>query len=974
MAAKKDLVLVVSVDDKGTPVVRKITGSVIKDLQNLDKKARAAGKGFDKLRKDVDDSGKGMSKFKGMLKSTMLQMAAGMGIMVGVQGAMRAITRTITDFIKTGREFEKEWANVTTMLSISEVETDRLKWGLINLSSTLGDVTELAKGMYQVLSASVDPAKAIEFLGLAAKAAVAGVTDVFTSVDALTTVINAYGMAVENATNISDIMFQTVKRGKLTFGELSSELGTVVPTAAQLGIRFEEIAAGMSTLTRQGINVNTVTMQLRQVMMSVLKPTSEAVELAKELGIEFTATGLKAKGMSKFLADISEKTKGDVTIMGEFFSNIRALSAVFGLAGKSAAAFAGDIELMGNAVGSTDEAVRKQMKTLDFWIRTGQNFAGRMKVAFYEGLVTPIRDTISTQEELDKSMKSAVGTSKRLGKVTTILGGILATALLPLIEREIKTIQGAEAQWSMAIELFTHGMVPAYSRLIKEKKELVRATIDEWKESKKLTGSQKKFFGPLADFTEAIVEQTTGVKNLIIAWSNQGMTIDEISKKLKKMMEEQENLMENTRILKVLEDLEVKSKTHLNLKYKVLTANILEALKSGKVYKFQLQEKAIEAAKLAEVIGVQLDPAIKKLTEKETLLMNILPKTTMRLATHTKVLQFLKKGFGEASTLIGGVFAPAVWDAIQATWTLAEKSRKLGVTLKTDLQGKVTELIAEWEKYKKILDPVEQASYVDAVIALMLRLGMAGVKAWKDIRKELEKTMKAMGIGLDPLESKFKQFLDKVRMYTSLVTSQMDATFNQLYQNQITRIDNEYQQRKKAIDAGAETDEEKYFAIEKLDREMEERRIAAMRKQASAAKITSLAVASINVAEAITKALTAGPIIGVILAGIIGALGAVQIAAIASQPLPGLAEGGIVRTEQTVRVAEKNIPEIISPLPSLLGIIKEAIRGALGGVGEGKEIHLHHTTVIGGTRFEDVVVKTVNARGDDINIPGTSVR
>jgi hypothetical protein len=69
--------------------------------------------------------------------------------------------------------------------------------------------------------------------------------------------------------------------------------------------------------------------------------------------------------------------------------------------------------------------------------------------------------------------------------------------------------------------------------------------------------------------------------------------------------------------------------------------------------------------------------------------------------------------------------------------------------------------------------------------------------------------------------------------------------------------------------------------------------------------------------EAAAKALTLGPIAGPIAAGIIKALGAVNIAAILAKPLPALAEGGIVPATpggRVVQVAEGGQDEAIVPL------------------------------------------------------------
>jgi len=336
--------------------------------------------------------------FKGMWK----QVAVGIGVTTLISKGIRGITRQMSDTVKVGREFEKEWANVTTMLDVSRIETAKMRKELRMLSPTLGDTTDLAKGMYQVLSASVKPAKAIRFLGEAAISAKAGVTDTRTAVDALTTVINAYGMEAEDVTDVSDIMFATVKKGKLTYGELAQSLGTVVPIAATVGVEFKEIAAATSTLTRQGIDASKATMQLRQVLMAVLKPGADAAALAEDLEIKMGAQAIATKGLSGWLLDLKEKTGGSADLMARLVPKARALTAVMALAGEQTEAYTDDLGYMDEALGLTDIAFKKQMETADFWVETFGTAMDKIKIAIYDGLTSQLREAISTSEDFDK--------------------------------------------------------------------------------------------------------------------------------------------------------------------------------------------------------------------------------------------------------------------------------------------------------------------------------------------------------------------------------------------------------------------------------------------------------------------------------------------------------------------------------------------------------------------------------------------
>lgn len=418
---RRDITLVLSFQDDGTATVKRVTTQVKKELGETGKSAQKMGKDFDAMRKQVGKAGKGQTKFRKMLKSTWAQMAMGMGVMMGVQGAVRLLSRAISSTIKTGMEFEETWANVTTMLSGPAYDAaEDMKDELMRMSPVLGGVTELAKGMYQVLSASIEPAKAIEFLGTAAMSAKAGVTDVFTAVDALTTIINAYGLATEDAMRISDIMFMTVKRGKLTYETLARSLGPVVAISAQLGVRFEEVAAAMATLTRQGIQVRTTAVAIRAVLVAVMQGQKGATETARKLGIEFTAQAIATKGLIPWLAELGEKTGGNAVLLQRMFKNIRGLMAVLPLAGKAMKAVAGDLKLMDEAAGSTTEALFKQMDSIKFWIDVFGNIMERFKAAIWKGMSEPLREGIKDAKDFQKRVedvsKEVVDSGEKIGR------------------------------------------------------------------------------------------------------------------------------------------------------------------------------------------------------------------------------------------------------------------------------------------------------------------------------------------------------------------------------------------------------------------------------------------------------------------------------------------------------------------------------------------------------------------------------
>jgi TP901 family phage tail tape measure protein len=178
--------------------------------------------------------------------------------------------------------------------------------------------------------------------------------------DAITTILNAYGLSADKAGNISDILFATVKRGKLTFEELAQSVGKVAATASIAGLSFEEVSAAIATMTRSGLNAFLATTALRSIMSGFLKPMESAKKAAAELGIELNSTTLRTIGLTGVL----EKLKGaSAEQLAALIPNRRALAG-FSAMVKNASGQVYDLNLMLNSAGLTQIAYEKNTKTL----------------------------------------------------------------------------------------------------------------------------------------------------------------------------------------------------------------------------------------------------------------------------------------------------------------------------------------------------------------------------------------------------------------------------------------------------------------------------------------------------------------------------------------------------------------------------------------------------------------------------------
>ena len=240
--------------------------------------------------------------------------------------------------------------------------------------ATRTDTGLLAEGLYQTISAGItDTADAMNFLEVSANAARAGLSSVGVAVSGLTSAVSAFGLEADDVGLVADKFFKTVEVGKLRFEDIASSIGSVAPLASQLGISLEELLAAGSALTLTGQTLSESFTNIQGVMNAVLRPSNEAVELAEQLGIEFSATALQTKGLTRFLKDLEIQAGGDVEVLGQLFGRIEGLRGVLALTGNQAESFAKNLGAIQNAAGSAEKAVDIQNQTFEAQIALLKN-------------------------------------------------------------------------------------------------------------------------------------------------------------------------------------------------------------------------------------------------------------------------------------------------------------------------------------------------------------------------------------------------------------------------------------------------------------------------------------------------------------------------------------------------------------------------------------------------------------------------
>jgi len=302
-----------------------------------------------RLQTTLTTTAAGSSRLTAKFKSTGLAGVAAankIGVSWGSLGRIitgfamyRGLTMITQGFRNAITEAVKYEVSIGEIMSISHnapLSFNRWAQGVRELSEAWRESSaDVAEGVYQALSNQIaEGAEALGFMNEAMKLSTITVSSTTESVQLLTGVLNSYHMSADNAGYISNIFFKTVELGRLRLKDMANTMGRVNMVGAQLGVQFEETAAAVATLSRQGVQPAETLTLLRNVMLKLIRPTDHMKEVFQSWGVESGEAAIAAFGLAGVLGKIEEAAKkgGDeLAELGAMFGRIRAITGASGL-------------------------------------------------------------------------------------------------------------------------------------------------------------------------------------------------------------------------------------------------------------------------------------------------------------------------------------------------------------------------------------------------------------------------------------------------------------------------------------------------------------------------------------------------------------------------------------------------------------------------------------------------------------------
>lgn len=361
---------------------KKVADSLNKSEQEAKEYGAAMIKAADDSEKLGDKGGNAISELESII--------AGAGIVMG----LKKIGEAFLDCSNSAAQFEASIAKVSTIADTSQVSLSTIESDIMALSRSTGQgAGDLTEASYQAISASVDTAYAVKFVDEANKLAVGGFTQQATAADVLTTAINAYGLAVSEATQVSDMLITTQNLGKTTVDELAQNMGRVIPLAAAYNVEMDNLSTGYAILTKNGIATAESTTYLKS-MLNELGDTGSAVAgvLQEQTGQSFAQLTESGYSLGDVLTVIGDSVNGDTTAFNNLWGSQEAGIGALALFNAGAAEFNSTLGKMQDSAGATEKAYMTMTNTTEHAQKRMQNAFGNLGITIGSQLNPVISD------------------------------------------------------------------------------------------------------------------------------------------------------------------------------------------------------------------------------------------------------------------------------------------------------------------------------------------------------------------------------------------------------------------------------------------------------------------------------------------------------------------------------------------------------------------------------------------------------
>ena len=417
----------------------------------------------------LDSFATGMGKIStgaDRVASKLMPLSLGIGV-VGAASAYNSL------------KFGDGLAKLSTIADTSKVSMGSFKNQIMELSNQSGESSsQLAEAAYQAISASVKTGDAMEFVKKSSELAKAGFTDLSSSTDLLTGILNSYGLKQSDVNMISNDLIRTQNLGKTTVGALASSMGSVIPTAKATGVSLQQLSSAYVLLTSHSIDTSQSGTMINSMLSELSKHGSKTdVVLRKLTGKGFAGLMKSGKSVSDVLNILNGYAVKNGLSLKDMFGNVRAGKGALVLATDSGKAFNDILTKMNKKGNDTNIAFKKVSATTGFKLRQSLIQLQNSSIKLGDALQPVIEKLASAISKIATSINKL--SPAQLKTITEVGLSIIAfTGFMKVLSLVTGGLSSLAKGLSSSVKFFMKGKkgISGFSKLLKGTSKIAKGT------------------------------------------------------------------------------------------------------------------------------------------------------------------------------------------------------------------------------------------------------------------------------------------------------------------------------------------------------------------------------------------------------------------------------------------------------------------------------------------------------------------
>ena len=244
--------------------------------------------------------------------SSAAMVALGTAAKTGAAVGIAAIGAAAIVSIKKAANFEQAMADVQAVTKASTGDMKRLSTAALDLGAKTGvGATKAAGALAELAKGGLSTEQTIGALAGTIAMSQAGSMDLSMAANTVAQALNLFALKGEDASHVADAFATAANKTTADVGFFAQGLAQGGAAAKAAGLNFDETTAALEVMAANGFKSGSdAGTSLKTSLVQLARPTKQAAETAKKLGLEFFASNGEMKSLSSISSMLRDKMGG----------------------------------------------------------------------------------------------------------------------------------------------------------------------------------------------------------------------------------------------------------------------------------------------------------------------------------------------------------------------------------------------------------------------------------------------------------------------------------------------------------------------------------------------------------------------------------------------------------------------------------------------------------------------------------------